>query len=215
MKKTTHELLVKRIIQMEARINACKRCSSAHHCFNTPSMGKGDLTPEILLVFQSQGNRRPEMNNYIEIRQMLKKEFDQERIYHTFLVRCQPQACFHIDDTEDMLVRHKAFYKKECQFNEPDCPGIPILPTSKEVVSCLPYLIEEIDILAPNTVILFGKRTAEFVLKAKGVLEEPMIPGFYKYNNRCIFTTVEENLFTREDAKKLTGFIAARQEYLA
>jgi hypothetical protein len=84
MKKTTHELLVKRIIQMEARINACKRCSSAHHCFNTPSMGKGDLTPEILLVFQSQGNRRPEMNNYIEIRQMLKKSLTGKNLPYFF-----------------------------------------------------------------------------------------------------------------------------------
>jgi uracil-DNA glycosylase len=114
-----------------------------------------------------------------------------------------------------MLVRHKAFYKKECSSMNLIVREFQFCPQAKRWFPACPILIEEIDILAPNTVILFGKRTAEFVLKAKGVLEEPMIPGFYKYNNRCIFTTVEENLFTREDAKKLTGFIAARQEDLA
>ena len=55
--------------------------------------------------------RHSENMNYMEIRQMLKKELATERIYHTYMARCQPQACVHIDDLEDMLMRETAFFE--------------------------------------------------------------------------------------------------------
>lgn len=215
MSDTNREQHLKRIMTLETRIAGCKRCISQNRCYSKPSLGKGDLKPEILLVFQSEGNRHKEMKNYIEIRQMLKKELAQNKIYHTFMVRCQPNHCWRIDDMEGIVVRNSDDYETQCRFKEPVCEGIPIMPAETEIISCLPYLLEEIDILAPNTIILFGKRTARFGLKAVGILEEPSIPGFYLNNNRRIFTTVEENNFTIEDAKKLAGFITTRQADLA
>ena len=195
---------IKRIIHMEARINACRRCSSSRRCLRQPALGKGDLTPEVLLVFMSA--RHSENRNYMEIRQMLGKELATEKIYHTYMARCQPQACVHIDDLEDMLVRETAFFESSCPFPGAVCQGVPIVPAGIQITACLPYLMEEIDILAPQTIILFGERTAEFGLKALGILEKPNIPGFYLKSGRCIYTTEKENLFTIEDARKLAAF---------
>lgn len=197
---------IKRIMQMEAKINACQRCSSSRRCFSKPALGKGDLTPEVLLVFLAAGHRHPEDRNYMEIRRMLKKELAAERIYHTYMARCQPQACVHIDDLEDMLVRETAFFESSCPFLGPVCQGVPIVSAGTQITACLPYLMEEIDILSPQTIILFGERTAEFGLKALGILEKPIIPGFYLNSGRCIYTTEKENLFTIEDARKLAAF---------
>ena len=66
--------------------------------------------------------------------------------------------------------------------------------------------MEEIDILAPQTIILFGERTAEFGLKALGILEKPIIQGFYLNSGRSIYTTEKESVFTSEDARKLAAF---------
>ena len=155
----TPEQHIKRIMYMEARISACQRCSSSHRCFSQPSLGKGNLTPEILLVFLSAGNQQSENNDYIEIRQMLKKELATESIYHTFMARCQPLVCVHIEDLEDMLIKNTAFHESMCRFKGEDCPGVPVIPAGTQITACLPYLMEEINILVPQTIILFGKRT--------------------------------------------------------
>lgn len=215
MGEMTHQDNINQLIAMENRIAKCKRCASKSRCLSKPSLGKGDLKPELLMVFQSAGCRHQEINNYMEIRQMLKKELALERIYHTFLVRCQPKVCLHIDNIGGIVSNNSAYFGNTCPFDLPECEGVSIVPTDENITFCLPYLLEEIDILAPGTIILFGKRTAEYGLKAVGILEEPSMPGFYEISGRRIYTTKEENIFTVEDAKKLADFTRVMQADLA
>lgn len=215
MRKTTMDQHVRRIMDMEARINTCKRCKSTYRCFRAPALGKGDLVPEIVLVFPSQCNQDAEVNHYMEIRQMLKTILSADRVYHTFMVRCQPRVCFHIDDLTDILDNKVAYHENRCHFQEDTCPGIPVLPAGIQIIYCMPYLMEEIDILSPSTVILFGKRTIEYGLKAVGIIEEPLIPWCYVNNGRIILTTAEVNCFTMEDAKLLAGMMEAQHAGLA
>ncbi len=89
----TREKNIRRIIEMEDRICQCQRCLALIKCLRKPSMGKGELDPEALLVFEYENNFTRDMNNIIEMRNLIKQVFNLEKIYHTFMVRCQPKAC--------------------------------------------------------------------------------------------------------------------------
>lgn len=215
MGKMTKEQKISHIIAMEERITNCTRCASQRRCVSKPSLGKGDLDPDIMLVFQSQSNAGIAIKKIIEIRQLLKKDFSYDKIYHTFLVRCQPKACINIDNLNCVTEKYLIDHEQNCRFIKTVCEGIPILPGDKQILSCLHYLIEEIDILLPQIIILFGSRTANFVLKAMGFLDSILIPGLYIKKNQYIFTTVEENKFTNKESKKLASFITSDRANLA
>lgn len=215
MVEMTDKQNINRIITMEKKINNCARCTLQRRCVSKPAMGKGDLDPDIILVFQSQSNMNNEVNKIIEIRQMLKKDLARDKIYHTFLVRCQPKACTHIDNLNCISPKSLIDQEQNCRLNKTVCEGIPIVPRDNEIISCLHYLIEEIDILSPQIVILFGKRTTNFVLKAMGVLDTVIIPGLYIKKEQFIFTTVEENKFNSIESRKLARLITSTHANLA
>ena len=75
MEKGTREQNIKRIINMEDRIVQCKRCSSLIRCIRKPSLGKGDLEPQVLLVFECENQFTSDLDKVIQLRDIVKKYF--------------------------------------------------------------------------------------------------------------------------------------------
>lgn len=211
MAKMTDQQIISRIIAMEERLSSCTRCTSRRRCVNKPATGKGDLDPDILLVFQSQRDMKNDMKQIIAIRQMLKNSFSLDKIYHTFLVRCQPKSCTHIENLNCNSAKSLIDQEQNCRISKTICEGIPMVPGDIEIISCLHYLIEEIDLLSPHIVILFGERVGYFVLRAMGIFDSLSTPGLYMKNGQYIFTTIEENNFSSEVSTELASYITANR----
>ncbi len=203
MLKGNREQNIKKIITMEDRVISCKRCKSSLQCIRKPSLGKGDLEPEVVLVFESDNNFTSDIKNIIEIRKIISTEFNLEKVYHTFLVRCQPKACPFLTNT--LCHGDNKLVDKEynCILNNKKCSGIPIRPTDEHILSCLPYVVEEIEILKPVYLFLFGERVANFMLRSWGLFEECSIPAVYNINELTVFMVDYEEHFNSSYCREL------------
>ena len=194
---------IRRIIEMEDRICQCQRCPFLVRCIRKPSMGKGELDPELIMVFEHENNFTSDINNIISIRNSIKKVMKIEKIYHTFLVRCQPKACTN-HQSANCYGEGKWIDKDyTCLLSGRYCDGIPVRPGTGEIISCLPFLLEEVEILHPPYLILFGEKVAEFVLKSYGILTSISINQRYEYEDMVFFTSVRENQFKQESCNDL------------
>ncbi len=203
MSERTREDNIRCIVSLEDRICQCERCPSLTRCVRKPSLGKGDLEPEIVLIFESNRSFTQDIDYIIGLRNLIKNEFKHEKIYHTYMVRCQPKACtvrHGVSCYTDSKLLDK---ENRCILSGKQCEGIPIRPANEEIISCLPFLLEEIDILDPGYFILFGERVCEFVLKSFGIFDNIKLGNRYEYNNRIILTTVYEEDFGIEECKQL------------
>lgn len=200
---------IRRIIEMEDRIAQCSRCKELLYCVRKPSMGKGELEPDVVLVFEYDGVLSRDMNRIVQLRNLIKQELKMEKLYHTYLVRCQPKACVSrhgVGCYSDTKLLSKDY---KCLLTSRTCDGIPIKPGSAEIIACLPFLLEEIDILQPRYVILFGNRVSEFVLKSFGIFEEVQCGVKYRKDDITFLTTVDELAFDWEEARRLVQRISA------
>lgn len=203
MEKGTREQNIKRIIHMEDRIAQCQRCPELVKCMRKPSLGKGDLEPDILMVFESENMLTRDMDQVITIRNLIKEQFATERVYHTFLVRCQPKACVS-RQSSSCIIEGKLLDKDYvCMLNKKQCDGIPMKATSEQIMNCLPYLLEEIRILQPQYVILFGERVSAYLLKSCGVYDLTDHPSAYEYEGITYITTVDEVNFNEKVAQTI------------
>ena len=202
MVKHEREQNIKKIISLEDRITNCNRCGSTLQCVRKPSLGKGDLQPEALLIFESDNTLPGELKKFLKIRSTILNEFDLKRIYHTFLVRCQPKACPHISNAFCLGDYKLINQDHNCILTNKQCNGTTIKPDDEQIIACLPYLIEEIGILNPSYLFMFGDRVANFVLKSWGLFEEYQLPSVHSYNELNIFIVDEEH-FTANYCKEL------------
>lgn len=196
---------IRRVIEMEDRICQCQRCPSLVRCLRKPSMGKGELEPEGMLIFEYDNNFTKDINRVITLRNLIKKELNLDKIYHTFMVRCQPKACASrqsVNCYSDSKWIDKDYI---CVLSGRSCDGIPVKPGTGEIISCLPFLLEEIEILHPQYLILFGERVAEFVLKAYGIYNNIALERCYQYEQMKFLTTVDESNFQQENCKDLSA----------
>lgn len=203
----TKEEKIRLIINMEDRIIKCKKCKSLLRCSRKPAMGKGELEPDIILVFEMENEFTRNQNYLIELRDLIKKDFGVNKIYHTFLVRCQPKACPLPDGktwTGDMKLINK---EHNCILTSKMCEGIPVRPGNEEILSCLPFLVEEINILKPKTVILFGEKVGEFVLRAFGILDEFRVNSRYESENLIFLTADQQQAFFAEECSLLASLV--------
>ncbi len=208
MEKGTRELNIKRIINMEDRICQCKRCPALIRCMRKPSLGKGDLEPQALLVFESDNGITRDMDKVVEIRDMIKKALNTDRVYHTFLVRCQPKAC-PSQQNSDCYMQTKMLNKDYvCLLTNQQCDGIPIKPSNEQIMNCLPFLLEEIDVLKPAWVVLFGSRVGEYILKSSGLYDPVQTGALFQYQGINYFTTVDERMFNEDHARIINGLSA-------
>lgn len=203
MANINREQNIKRIIEMEDRICECQRCTSLIKCVRKPSKGKGDLEPKLILIFEYENDFCRELNNIIGLRDLIKKETDIRQIYHTFMVRCCPKSCTNLPNSSCYFDNKLMDKDNNCKLSRSKCDGIPIPPSNEEIMSCLPFLMEEIEILNPQFVILFGDRVSNFVLKSYGVFDDPEINRKYHVSNKIIISTVKEDLFNLQECRRL------------
>ncbi len=200
---------IRLIIEMEDRIAQCKRCKSLLSCIRKPSMGKGDLEPDMILVFENESKAAQNSDKLLELREMIKSEFNASKIYHTFMVRCQPKACAIRSNTSCYLENKKLIDRDyKCLLSGKSCEGIPIKPADDNIIHCLPFLLEELEILDPRIVILFGDRVSDFVLKSYGIFKEVNTgDAFYDSIGRLFIAVPSTEEFSIEECHKLRDHI--------
>jgi len=153
--------VIRRIIDMEDRINQCKRCVLLRPCVRKPSLGKGELEPDIVMVFEYESDFIDELKNIVGLHDMLRDEFGVEKTYHSYLVRCQPKACDKRNSISCYNENKLIDVDGNCLLTGAKCDGIPVRPGNQEIIACLSYLGEEIEILNPRFVVLFGDKVGD------------------------------------------------------
>lgn len=199
---------IRLIIEMEDRIAQCQRCKQLLGCIRKPSLGKGDLEPDVIMVFEYDNDYTGVRENIIQLRDMIKKATGYDKIYHTFLVRCQPKACSVRHSTACYVDKKLIDRELNCLLTGKSCEGIPIKPGDNDIISCLPFIMEELEILDPKVILLFGERTGEFVLKSYGIFGGAE-PGSYYYNNnrKLLVTNPYPSKFNEQECQQLTSIL--------
>ncbi|NLX02995.1 MAG: hypothetical protein GXY40_10780 [Syntrophomonadaceae bacterium] len=198
---------IRRIIEMEDRICQCQRCPSLVKCLRKPSMGKGELDPEALLIFEYENSYTRDINNIIRLRNIIKQELKLDKIYHTFMVRCQPKACATRQSVTCYGEGKWIDKDYTCLLSNKTCDGIPVKPGNSEIISCLSFLLEEIEILHPTYLLLFGERVTEFVLKSYGIYSNLATNQRYEYEHMTFITAVDENEFQPDNCRQLLNIL--------
>lgn len=198
---------IRRIIEMEDRICQCQRCPSLVKCLRKPSMGKGELDPQALLIFEYENSYTRDINNIIKLRNIIKQELKLDKVYHTFMVRCQPKACATRQSVTCYGEGKWIDKDYTCLLSNKTCDGIPVKPGNSEIISCLSFLLEEIEILHPTYLLLFGERVSEFVLKSYGIYSNLTTNQRYEYEHMIFLTAVEENEFQPDNCYQLLNIL--------
>lgn len=196
---------IRRIIELEDRICACRRCPEQLHCVRRPALGKGELNPDIMVVFEGENQYTTDLERVIELRVLLKTCFSVERIYHTYMTRCAPKACSSRHSaccyTQSKLL-DKDYH---CILNQQSCTGLPIKADTAQIINCLAYLVEEIEILSPRCVLLMGERVSDFVLRCFGIFDS-ITPGQFFYANQHSFMVAhDEHTFNHTECLQLAA----------
>jgi len=194
---------IRRVIEMEDRIANCKRCDSLLQCVRRPSMGKGELDPDVLLVFECESAFTRDVANIVTLRNLIKYEFKVDNVYHNYLVRCQPKACAIRNSVSCFGEAGCLDRDNNCLLSGKSCEGIPVKPSNEEILACLPFLLEEIEIFHPRHVILFGERVAFFTLRSYGMFDNVEIGQIHHLSDmNFIIASVEEE-FNRDQCQEL------------
>lgn len=194
---------IRRIIEMEDRIVGCKRCDVLLQCVRRPSMGKGELDPEVLMVFECESAFTRDVAKIVELRDLVKNELKVDNVYHNYLVRCQPKACAIRNSISCFGDAGCLDRDNNCLLSGKPCEGIPVKPSNEEILACLPFLLEEIEIFHPEYVILFGERAAFFTLRSYGMFDNVNIGQKHQLSGiNFLIASVEEE-FTAAQCQEL------------
>lgn len=196
---------IRRIIDLEDRISECRRCPEQLHCVRRPAMGKGELNPDVMVVFEGESQYTTDLERIIELRTLLKSTFSVERIYHTYMMRCTPKACSTRQSVCCYTQSRLLDKDYNCILTEQPCTGLAVKPDTSQIINCLAYLVEEIEILAPRHVLLMGERVSEFVLKCYGIFDNYAPGQFFFSNQRNFIIAPNELSFSREDCRQLVS----------
>lgn len=198
---------IKSIIRLEKRIAGCTRCPVLLRCTGRMVMGKGDLVPEAMIVFECAGERNTDIDWVVEMRNAVQKYLQVDAVYHTFMVRCQPKACPLADGIPCQLDNSLLDDNNNCRLTHGSCIGIPVKPTDEAVLNCLNYVVEELEIFRPRYVILFGRRVSEFILKAYGILETIQDRLVYHHNGTIFISILDDRSYAPEILKALVPLL--------
>lgn len=198
---------IKSIIRLETRITKCRRCPGIRKCIGKPAMGKGDLVPEAVVVFEYENTNNQNVDWIVEMRNSIQKYFNVDTAYHTFMVRCQPKACPLGDAIPCRVTSPLLNNNGTCRLTNQSCSGTPIKPPDESVVNCLNFVIEELDIFQPQYVFLFGKRVTEFVLRAYGILDLIQDRLIFHKEGITYLSITNEQSFRHEDLRNLAALV--------
>ena len=84
MTQGIREQNIRRIIDMEDRICQCQRCTFLAKCVRKPSMGKGELEPDIILVFEYDNQFTKDLDKVISLRNQIKQTFNLEGLSYVY-----------------------------------------------------------------------------------------------------------------------------------
>lgn len=181
---------------MEERINKCNRCKDVRTCCYRPSTGKGDVEADILLVFASE-NEVPDRSELSRIRHEVSAMAGEgSRVYHTYMVRCQPRICNRRKNQAVLFDGVLINPEGRCMLTREQCDALPVEPDDQQTMNCLHFLLEEIEILAPELIITIGERAYQYVFRAFGIFD-PFQKSFADVKNR-LFRSSEYLFLTAE-----------------
>ncbi len=199
MANGNRDLNIRRVIEMEERVANCKRCDALLQCVRRPSMGKGELDPDVLMVFECESAFTRDLSNLVGLRNLVKNDFKVESVYHNYMVRCQPKACAIRSSISSFNDTGCVVRDNNCLLSGKTCEGIPVKPSNDEILACLPFLLEEIEIFRPRHVILFGERVAFFALRSYGMFDNLVIGEKHVLSGmNFLIATVEEEFDTNQ-----------------
>jgi len=162
------------------------------------------MEPQALLVFESESYQTRDIKWIIELRNLIRQHFHLEKVYYTFMVRCHPKSCVSNQGTNCCLTGKLANHNGICLLNDQLCDGIPIKPSNEEIINCIYFLLEEIGILDPQYVILFGSRVEDFVLKSYGIFDIGNHHQVHHYENATLLSIPENREYKDEEIKRLS-----------
>lgn len=194
---------IRRVIEMEDRISNCRRCDLLLQCVRRPSMGKGELDPDVLMVFECESIFTRDVARIVELRNLVKSEFKVENVYHNYMVRCQPKACAIRNSVSCFGDASCLDRDNNCLLSGKSCEGIPVKPSNEEILSCLPFLLEEIEIFSPQYIILFGERVAFFTLRSFGMFDNVNIGQRHSLSGMNFLIASAEDEFNLDQCKEL------------
>lgn len=201
------EKSIKSIIKLEERVGRCGRCQSLLKCTARPSVGRGDLQPEVMMVFETASDFTRDTEWIIGLRNSVKELFQVEEVYHTFLVRCQPKACPHSQGDNYCLTSKLLDRNNICLLTGQGCDGLSVKPPNEAMINCLTYLLEEIAVLNPPRILLMGKRVTEYVLKAYGLHQAMLAEPKYKIGDNLFLPASSEQEIDVQELKCLAAAI--------
>lgn len=203
MANSNRDQNIRRIIEMEDRISSCKRCDSLIQCVRRPSMGKGELAPDLIMVFECESIFSRDVNKLVELRDLIKTEFNLSNVYHNYMVRCQPKACVIRNNINCFGDASCLDRDHNCLLNGKPCEGIPVKPSNDEILACLPFVLEEIGIFHPKYIMLFGERVAFFMLRSFGMFDSIQIGQQYILDDMTFLVAPSEEEFNRSHCREL------------
>ncbi len=207
MDANRREMNIKGLIRLEGRIAECRRCPSLLQCTSKPSLGKGDLVPQVVIVFECGDDRSYDIDWIVEIRNGVQKYFSVDTVYHTFMVRCQPKACPMGAGIPCQVNNSLLDTQNKCRLTSQPCIGIPVKPDDEAVLNCLGYVIEELHIFQPRYVIMFGRRVSEFILKSLGMLESIQDRLVFEHESTTFLSLLDDQYFRPEQLKDLATLL--------
>ena len=120
------------------------------------------------------------------------------------MIRCKAKACTHRNNMEIYSNSKLLNMDDICLLTGKKCDAVLVKASDEAALFCLPYLIEEITILNPRIVILFGSRVSEFVLKSYGIYDAEESRAVYKYKDIVFLKTSDEFNFDIEECRLLS-----------
>lgn len=192
--------LIKSIIDLENRIRHCERCFPISNYPSNPSMGKGDLRAQLMMVFKKENNLTKDINKLKLLRNLLSAQLNIAGIYHSYMVRCSVNNKKLNLDTKDISpINHGSYCGPK--------DGIIMTNENDILITCLSYLLEEVSILKPEIVLLFGQETWEPFLKACGFYFSIGVNQVYIYDNVKYITTVNEQDFDEQQCDTIKSLL--------
>ncbi|MDI6640829.1 MAG: uracil-DNA glycosylase [Elusimicrobiota bacterium] len=175
----------KNLEKLSSEVSKCKKCELYKYRINAV-FGEGDVFAEVMFVGEGPGYDEDRQGRPFvgKAGQLLTKIIEsiglrRENVYITNIVKCHP------------MVNPELLNKR----------GNDRPPTEEEILSCLPYLITQIEIIAPKFIVTLGNVATQTILRRFNCLnsEETMnlrgsgitnLRGkFYQYKNLKILPT--------------------------
>ncbi len=138
-----------RLADIARRIAVCTRCP-LHRTRNRTVPGQGCAQPELVFVGEGPGAEEDRQGlafvgpaGQLLTRLITRMGFTREQVFIANIVKCRPTE-------DDAGVRDRP-------------------PTEEEMAACLPYLVEQLQVLAPKVIVCLGGTAVLGLLGLKGI----------------------------------------------